>query len=31
VGNGTGASELTELYGALKAAVDNAVKVLCPP
>ena len=29
VGNGGGATELTEVYGALRAAVDNAVKVLC--
>lgn len=31
VGEGGSATELHEAYGALRAAVDNAVKVLCPP
>jgi len=31
VGEGSGATELYEAYGALRAAVDNAVKILCAP
>ena len=31
VGEGSSATELYEAYGALRSAVDNAVKVLCPP
>lgn len=31
VGEGSSATELFEAYGALRAAVDHAVKILCPP
>ena len=30
VGEGTSATELYEAYGALRTAVDNAVRILCP-